>query len=331
MYCMKCGIQLPDDAVFCYKCGVAVSVRPAISQPAKIIAPYSATSLKCPSCGAPISPKFGEMVITCEYCSNCITLGAEGWKNIQKHTILPLKITDKDVVLTTVRGLMNRGFFRRHLQESSTLEEMDLSYVPYWIVSVSARTNIISMDTTAEAGKVVATAAILGGLAAGMGGGRRGGGRLAEGALLGTMIGGGMGGGARKAFQMNEIHDYPVVALRALDEYQPHDFEFALAERAIFDASKVPKGIKILNGDVSEDDAKSQAKTLVDQLQSQKAHKQYHAIQQINSEIDVGEAELLHVPVWLVRYDHKGKKIILIIDGNSGRPIHDVGLNDEDD
>ncbi|MDG6997069.1 MAG: hypothetical protein JRN52_14200 [Nitrososphaerota archaeon] len=66
---------------------------------------------------------------------------------------------------------------------------------------------------------------------------------------------------------MSESHNYSVVALRALTEYQPHDFEFALKERVLFDASKAPAGIKILNGDVSEEDAKYLAKTLVDQLQ----------------------------------------------------------------
>jgi hypothetical protein len=50
-------------------------------------------------------------------------------------------------------------------------------------------------------------------------------------------------------------------------------------------------------------------------------------IQQITTEMHVGEAELLHVPVWAARYDFKGKKIVLIIDGNSGALIHSVGLD----
>ena len=128
---------------------------------------------------------------------------------------------------------------------------------------------------------------------------------------------------------MSENHNYPVVALRAFKEFQPHDFEFALQERQLFEPSKLPKGVKVLNGDVGEEDAKQQARTLVDQLQSQKAHEKYHMIQQIKTEIDVGEAELLHVPVWLGRYIFKGtNKIVVIVDANSGAPIHTVGLDD---
>src|SRR6266566_1688580 len=85
--------------------------------------------------------------------------------------------------------------------------------------------------------------------------------------------------------------------------------------------SQYPKGIKILNGDISEDSAKYQAKTLVDELQSQKAHAKYHMIQQIQSQVDVSDTELLHVPIWFVRCDHKGNKIVLVIDGNSGSAI----------
>jgi hypothetical protein len=291
------------------------------------IAPVGAKSLKCPSCGAPISPKYGEMVITCEYCNSAISLGSEGWTSIQSHTMLPLKIIDEKVVLSTIRGLMNRGLFRRHLQENSKLEELRLTYVPFWIISVSARTNIIASDVATQVGTVATTAALLGAMSGG--GHHRGGGGFASGAVLGAVLSGGGAQASRKAYQINENHNYPVVAMRALWEYQPHDFEFALGERIIFDASKLPRSIKILNGDVSEDDAKNQAKTLVEQLESMKAHKKYHMIQQINTEIDIGDSELLHVPVWAARYVHKGKTIVLVIDGNSGLPIHSIGIDDE--
>ncbi len=282
-----------------------------------------------PCCGALIAPKFGEMIITCEYCGSSITLGSSGWANIQKQTMLSLKIQTPDETSTLVRSMMDRGLLHRHLQESSTLEEMNLSVVPYWLVGVSARTSIVATDMVAE-GATVATTAALFGVMAGMGGGRRGGfggAPLVEGALLGSMMGGSMGrGGTRKAVQMNENYNFPIVALRALTAYQPHDYQFALEYRTLFDISQFPKGIKVLNGDISEDAAKYQARTFVDELQSQKAHVQYHMIQQISSEEDVSDAELLHVPIWFVRYDHRGNKIVLVVDGSSGNVINSMGL-----
>ena len=121
-------------------------------------------------------------------------------------------------------------------------------------------------------------------------------------------------------------YNFPIIALKALTQYQPREYQFAIQGRTLFDISQYPKGIKVLNGDISEDAAKYQAKTLVDQLQSQKAHAQYHMIQQITSEEDVSDTELLHVPIWFVRYDHGGNKIVLVVDGNSGDVINSLGL-----
>jgi DNA-directed RNA polymerase subunit RPC12/RpoP len=335
MYCAKCGAQLPDDAAYCFKCGTRISTQSVSSEgskPEHVIAPSNATSLKCPSCGAPITPKFGEMVITCEYCGSSVALGALGWSDIQKQTMLPLKIVTTDEITACIKSMMDKGLLHRHLQENSTLEEMSLSYVPYWVVGVSARTSIVASDIVGDSAKVATTAALFGVLAGGMGGGyRRGGfgfgGPLMEGALLGTMMGGGMGGGgSKKAIEMDENYNFPIIALKALTVYQPHDYQFALDERTLFDISKIPKGIKILNGDISEDAAKYQAKTLVDELQSQKAHSQYHMIQQINTQEDIGDVELLHAPIWFARYDHKGNKIVLVVDANSGMVINSIGL-----
>ena len=259
-------------------------------------------------------------------------MGNEGWKSINKHTMLPLKLVQQDDVLKEIHGLMDKGLLHRHLQETSTLEEMNLAMVPYWLIPVSARTSLVAVDMTAEVGSIATTAALAGIMGGAIGGGRRGGfggGGMMSGVLLGTMMsgGGGFGGGQgnRRAYQMDNDYNFPAVALKALTEYQPKDYQFSLADRVIFDQAKV-KGMKVLNGDVGEDVAKNQAKTLVDQLQSEKAHAAHHMIQQLSTECDVGEAELLHAPVWFARYDHKDGKIVLVIDGNSGGVINSIGL-----
>ena len=178
MFCPKCGAQLPDDAGFCLKCGFKVTMMSGQQQsaPAKqeqVLASAGATSLKCPSCGAPISPKFGEMLITCEYCGSSVSLGNDGWKSINKHTMLPIKLASQDDVMKEIHSLMDKGFLHRHLQESSTLEEVNLALVPYWLMPVSARTSIVATDMGAEAGQIATTAALAGimGGALGAGGG----------------------------------------------------------------------------------------------------------------------------------------------------------------
>lgn len=36
MFCMKCGTQLPDDAMFCYKCGNKINISPVASETEKV-------------------------------------------------------------------------------------------------------------------------------------------------------------------------------------------------------------------------------------------------------------------------------------------------------
>lgn len=340
MYCPKCGTELPDTAEFCMKCGTNLTSFRAGATPAPsaaavpaaaVLAPSGAASMKCPNCGAPIAPQFGEMVITCPYCGSGVTLGNAGWKGIDRQTMLPLRIADQAAVEARVHDLMDQGLLHRHLAESSTLEEMSLSLVPYWIVSVSAQTSVLASDVAMEAGQIATTAALVGIMGGAMGGfgGRRGGMGFAGPLLAGTMMGS-MVGPARsnptKSYQFADTYNFPVVALKALFEHQPRDYTFNLADRTYFDVTKVPKGVKILNGDVGEDGARYEAKAFVTQLQSQKAHAQYHMIQQMHSEVDASDVELLHAPIWFARYDRNGQKISLVVDANSGGVINSIGL-----
>jgi hypothetical protein len=373
-FCSTCGAQLPDGAAFCYKCGASVASAGGAQtaqqgggagsvqqRSGPVLAPTGATALKCPSCGAPITPRFGEMVITCEYCGTSITLGSEGWKDIQKHTMLPMQIT-KDQVESKITAMMDKGIFRHHVHEESKLEEMTATFVPYWIIPVSARTSIVAADPMQQVGQMATTAAligIMGGMGRG-GGGFGGGGGMRRrsfdmSSLLGNPLssvagdwskvmgvrgsfggasprtmfygmGMGMGGGGTKTYELDQNYNFPVVAMKDLTEFQPHDYAFALDQRVLFDVSKIDKSFKVLNGDISEDVAQAQAKTLVDQLQSQKAHEAHHMIQRMHTDMDVSEGELLHVPVWFTRYDHKGNKMVFVLDGNSGAAINSIGL-----
>ena len=228
-------------------------------------------------------------------------MGNEGWKAVQKHTMLTLKLAEQDQVIRKVGEVLNQGMFHKHRQEKSKLEEISLSVVPYWLIPSSASSTVTFM--WGETG--------------------------------GTQFGSGnqtfnVGGGQiiNRTQEVDNNYDFPVVAVKAMKDHQPKDYQFVLNERTLFDSSKLPKGLKVLNGDVGEEQAKLEAKTLVKQLQYQKAHDlhKHHTIEKIETTVDVTDGELLHAPIWYVRYEHEGKKIILIVDANSGGVMSSSGL-----
>ena len=90
--------------------------------------------------------------------------------------MLTLKVATVDQVNSIIVPMMDQGLLHRHLHEDSKQEEMSLTYVPYWIVSVSARTSITATDETAQIAQTATTAALMGVIFGGMGGGFGGGG-----------------------------------------------------------------------------------------------------------------------------------------------------------
>jgi hypothetical protein len=324
VYCMKCGTALPDGAQFCFKCGTAMPGAtggaapppPPPSAPAKTLGAAGVQQLKCPACGAGIKPAFGEMVITCDYCGGSVTLGGEGWKEINKHTMLKLKITDRNAVIKTVHDFMDAGFFSRKNFEESKIVEERLSYIPFWVMPASASTTYQYQAVATSVGATVGT--------------------VAAGALLGNMLGGNRGGysvvpvfagpvvNPNRSETISGQYEYPVVAVKAMAHYQPKDYQFGLTDRTFFDKKNIPDGTQILNGDLAEDAARHAADAYVQQLQSEAAHKKHSMVSQLKTQVNISDGELLHVPIWYFQLDHKGQKTTILIDGAAGRVIRTV-------
>ncbi len=326
MFCTKCGASLPDDARFCSKCGnpvgggagtpAAPAAAPSAASSSPTLGGAGVQELKCPSCGAPIHPTFGETVISCDYCGGSVTLGGQGWKEINKHTMLPLKVNDPEAVLKVIHGWVDQGFFHRHDFEDSKVVETKLTYVPFWVMPASASTTYTFQAVGTSVGATAGT--------------------VAAGALLGSALGGRRGGFAVVPIMAGPVvnpnrsdtitgqYEYPVIAVKAMGALQPKDYQFALGDRTFFDKKSIPSGTQVLNGDLSEDAAKGAARAWVQQLQADAARKKHSTCSNLKTEVNVGDAELLHAPIWQYALERKGQRQTIIVDGNAGRVIRTV-------
>ena len=328
MYCMNCRAQLPDNARFCYACGQPIAAGGASPPPpppppppsaapgaSATVAPAGVQELKCPSCGAPIHPGLGETVISCEYCGGSVTLGGAGWKGVNRHSMLALKVADVDAALRVIHAHVDAGLFHRKEFESSTVTEQKLSFVPFWVVPVCASTNYVYTDVAVGIGGTVATIAASEALGSALGGRRGGwGGPVIVGAPM----------NASRQDSITGQYEFPVIAVKALEAYQPKEYRFDLADRVTFDKRQVPAGTPLLNGDLDEEASKHAADAFVRELQSAEAHKRHRLVSQLQTTTQVSDPELLHAPIWRFALERKDHRTLFLLDASAGRVIRTV-------
>jgi len=328
MQCPRCGTHLPDTARFCYGCGAQLGPAPPPPPPgasygypgapgygappppppppAPAAAPTAPKDLKCPSCGAPLQPEFGDAVITCAYCGGTVSLAGTGWKSVNRHTMLLPQLNDATAMLKIVQSVMNTGIFHGSRFEDSKVTEQKLQLVPYWIVPSSATTNYTYQDMVTAGAASVGTAAI--------------------GSLVGNLFGGGGSSfvstpavNSMRQDQITGSYQFPIVAVKGYAQYQPKNYQFKLDSRQLYKKDAVPGGLSVLNGDLAEDSAQQAARAYVTQLQADLAHKKHRMVSALQTQVEVGDPELVHVPIWYVAMDHKGQPIVVLVDANSSR------------
>ncbi|HLY77048.1 MAG TPA: zinc ribbon domain-containing protein [Thermoplasmata archaeon] len=333
MQCPRCGTPLPDNARFCYGCGAQLSgapppppppggpvgypggpggmtAPPPPAPPPFQSAPAAPKDLKCPSCGAPLQPELGDAVLTCQYCGATVSLAGTGWKPVNRHTMLLPQLVDPDSALKIVRANLDQGMFHSHRFEDSKITDQKFQFVPYWIVPSSATTNYTYEDVAVAAGSTVGT--------------------MAVGALLGGALTGGRGNtfmpimagpvvNPMRQEQITGSFQFPVVAVKGYTQYQPKNYQFNLDTRTLYKKDGLPGGATVLNGDLGEEAAQQQARAYVTQVQAETAHKKHRMVSQLQTQVEVGEPELVHVPIWYFALDRKGEKIVLLVDANAGR------------
>lgn len=309
MFCNQCGGRIADGSVFCNLCGArqgvvepagapqgAVSlgvppasgptpVAPSAPGPAAIPPPMP-QSLKCNSCGASLTPSAGVAVLVCEYCGAVTTMNVSGTPEVmQSHYMIENRLNNESA--TNVGGQwLNKGLLRRHVAERSELGQITLKYVPYWIVPTSVVADFSGIKNVSKSvnqgGQWVT---------------------VTEHVPVRDRI----------QFQQN----IPIVAVRGYNQYQPKEgFQFNLQGKTAFD-KRATGGVEVQNGDVSEAEAKGQAGSVAHDLAEQQARRRVDTLESFNANPQTFGGELVHIPVWFMDYTHKGKKMFILIDGNS--------------
>jgi hypothetical protein len=99
-----------------------------------------AQNIRCSHCGAPVEFKPGEIIATCKYCGFTTVIETGSAFNFE-HSVLLNKF-DEAQVEEPIRNWMRSGFLKpSDLAKKSKIMEKNLVYLPFWVVSVEAKTS----------------------------------------------------------------------------------------------------------------------------------------------------------------------------------------------
>ena len=272
-------------------------------------------NLKCSSCGAPLKPSSGLALVVCAYCGAATTMGAGGAAQvIQKHFMLASTI-GQEQALNAGGQWLNKGVLRRKVAEKSDLGNTVLKFVPYWVVPTTIvadyqgtrGTGVAQMRSETKAGKVL-------------------------GGALFALNAASMANQNRNRNvtpQVTRVRDriqisknIPVVAVRGYNKYQPEGgYEFNEAAKINFD-KRQSGGAEVMDGDVTEAEAKQLAGGQAQKVAEREAKKRVDSLESIQVYPTMTDGELLHVPVFFVEYQFKGKPMFIAIDGNAGHVMN---------
>jgi hypothetical protein len=290
--------------------------------------------MMCKNCGAPLEVGYGAVVITCVYCGSSMTLAGDVTKLISKHTMLLNRITRDDAVLAAKKW-MDLGVFRVNVAAESTITLVEMKYLPVWTIPVIVNGSYTGVmgggfhsagAQMSDSFKEKDTKGFFSGL-----------GKMAGQVALNALANQGKQRNVRQAPQTTSgvIKDmyHELILARRSTTMDLTKYPIPLNGKEIFNINTMKStGGELLDGDMLEDEAKAKAEAdAVEKSRKALSHK-LDSIQRFEIDTIVGEAELVHVPIWLVHYTHKGVERVCGVEGvtgiavNGDRPTVSLGL-----
>ena len=99
------------------------------------------------------------------------------------------------------------------------------------------------------------------------------------------------------------------------------EYDVPLEGKIPFDFRKIEGFAKVLNSEITRDEALELAKQQIEALHRFLLKQEVDKIVEINTEINVKQAVYLHAPVWFVKYEYKSQAYQLILDGAAGMAL----------
>jgi hypothetical protein len=115
-------------------------------------------------------------------------------------------------------------------------------------------------------------------------------------------------------------YDWLVLARRNTD-FPTRAFHISVSGKIPFEATKIEGGAKVLNSEMSSDEAVEQAHDEIKNLHEYLCKDKVDRVEDIQTQLEVAGTYYLHTPIWSLTYAYKNEHYHVLFDGSSGEVI----------
>lgn len=123
-----------------------------------------------------------------------------------------------------------------------------------------------------------------------------------------------------KEGKIEKEYDWLVLA-RKTAVFPTREYEVPLEGKIPYDFRKIEPFAHVLNSEIDKTEAEEQARQEIDENHRFLAQQDIDKIVDFKTEIKIEETVYLHVPIWFIKYEYKGKDYRLLIEGTTGTAV----------
>jgi DNA-directed RNA polymerase subunit RPC12/RpoP len=269
----------------------------------------------CSRCGAPLGVTQEDLIVTCRYCGFTITVATR--EEVKKHSMLENRLLTQQAV-EAAQSYMDKGLLRVGVSKDAKITNVKLRYVPFWVFSTDTNTSFSGVTGAGFMGELHQAQEAVTDKRAG---------KLKK---FGKLVLAGAGAYMETqqkdkkprtvSYSFSNHYVWPALGRRTMIS-EINYYDVPATKKIPFDAGKIPSDAEFLNTELSEEEAKAMVKSEVEGKERLIAGGKVDTLQSCNVNVTLGEAELVHAPIWFVHYILKGENYAIAVDGGDGKVL----------
>lgn len=112
-----------------------------------------------------------------------------------------------------------------------------------------------------------------------------------------------------------------LVLAREASDFPTREFDVPLAGKIPYDFRKIEGFAKVLNSEITKDEALNLAKQQIENHHRFLLQQDIDRVVELSTSLELIQMVYLHAPIWFIKYQYKGSMYQLIIDGSTGNAL----------